>query len=52
MNMTVEEIIAQSVKEAKLQNQRERRNLVRRMLNYYGGSNTEQYIDPFFNSAA
>ena len=52
INMTVEQIIAQSVKEAKLQNQRERRNLIRRMLNYYGGSNTEQYIDPFFNSAA
>ena len=52
INMTVEEIIKNSVKEAKQYNQKMRRNWVRRMLDYYGGNNTEQYIDEYFNSSA
>ena len=43
-NMTVEQIIQESVKEIKLSSQRERRNWVRRMLNYYGGNKTGDYI--------
>ena len=35
-NMAVEEVIKQSVKDAKQANQRKRREWVRRMLNYYG----------------
>ena len=44
-NMTVEEIIQQSVKEAKLLTQQNRRKWVRRLLNYYGGNATNQYIE-------
>ena len=51
-NMTVEEIIAQSVKESKLQTQKNRRNWVRKMLDYYGGNATNEYISKYFNSAA
>ena len=51
-NMTVEGIIKQSVKELKLSRQKERRNWVRRMLDYYGGNATNQYIRDYFNSAA
>jgi len=51
-NMTVEQIIQESVKEAKLSSQKERRNWVRKMLDYYGGNATNQYIKQFFNSSA
>ena len=51
-NMTVEKIIQESVKEAKRSSQKERRIWVRRMLNYYGGNATEQYINQFFSSSA
>ena len=50
--MTVEQIIQESVKEAKLSSQKERRHWVRRMLDYYGGNATNQYIDQFFSSQA
>ena len=52
MNMTVEEIIAQSVKNAKQLTQQRRREWVRRMLNYYGGNSTSQYIENYFASDA
>ncbi len=51
-NMTVEQIIQESVKEAKLSSQKQRRNWVRKMLDYYGGNATNQYIKQFFNSSA
>ena len=51
-NMAVEEVIKQSVKDAKQANQRKRREWVRRMLNYYGGNSTNQYIKNYFNSSA
>ena len=51
-NITVEEIIRQSVKESKLSRQKERRNWVRRMLDYYGGNYREQYIQDYFISAS
>ena len=52
MQKTVEDIIADSVKEAKLENQRKRRTWVRKMLDYYGGNYTNQYIEDYFSSAA
>ena len=52
MNITVEEIIKQSIEENKLANQKSRRHWVRRMLDYYGGNATNQYIHNYFNSAA
>ena len=51
-NKTIEEIIAQSVKESKLEAQKNRRRWVRKMLNYYGGNDTERYISRYFNSSA
>ena len=51
-NMTVEEIIKESVKEAKQSTQKARRDWVRKMLNYYGGNKTNQYIEDYFNSSA
>ena len=51
-NMTVEEIIQQSVKESKQLTQKKRREWVRRLLNYYGGNGTNKYIENYFNSSA
>ena len=51
-NMTAEEIIKQSVKDAKQYNQKMRRRWVRRMLDYYGGNGTADYIEGYFSSAA
>ena len=51
-NTSVEEIIKQSVKDAKQHNQKMRRLWVRKMLNYYGGNGTNQYIKDYFNSSA
>jgi len=51
-NMTVEEIIKQSVKDIKFSNQRARRDWVRKMLNYYGGNGTNKYIKEYFSSSA
>ena len=51
-NKTVEEIIADSVKEVKLNKQRARRDWVRKMLDYYGGNATTQYIEDYFSSSA
>ncbi len=52
INMTVEDIIKHSVEEAKLLTQKNRREWVRRLLNYYGGNNTNQYIKDFFSADA
>ena len=52
INMTVEDIIQQSVAESKRLNQQSRRKWVRRMLNYYGGNGTDKYIEDYFNSTA
>ena len=51
-NMTVEEIIKQSVVETKQLAQKKRRRWVRKMLNYYGGNGTNKYIKEYFNSSA
>ena len=50
--VTVEDIIADSVKETKLENQKHRRDWVRKMLDYYGGNHTNQYIEDYFSSSA
>ena len=51
-NITVEEIIKQSVADAKELNQKQRREWVRRMLDYYGGNGTNQYIEDYFSADA
>ena len=51
-NVSAEEIIAKSVEETKLINQKRRRDWVRKMLNYYGGNATNRYIKNYFNSSA
>ena len=50
--MNAEDIIAKSVEETKLINQKNRRRWVRRMLDYYGGNATTRYIKNYFNSSA
>ena len=50
--MSAEEIIKQSVEESKLLNQKMRRDWVRKMLDYYGGNATGEYIEKYFNSTA
>ena len=50
--MTVEQIIQESVKDAKLQMQKERRIEVRKLLDYYTGTETDKYIDEFFSADA
>ena len=52
INMTVEDIIRQSVKDSKQLNQKNRRDWVRRMLDYYGGNGTNNYIEDYFSSSA
>ena len=49
---TVEQIIKNSVSDSKLLTQKKRREWVRKMLNYYGGNATTQYIENYFNSSA
>ena len=51
-NMSVEEIIKKSVTGIKQLNQKRRRKWVRKMLNYYGGNATNEYIKNYFNSSA
>tara|TARA_Y100000401_G_scaffold73348_1_gene59363 strand:- start:29266 stop:30654 length:1389 start_codon:yes stop_codon:yes gene_type:complete len=51
-NITVEEIIKQSIEDSKLVQQKARRDWVRKMLDYYGGNGTDLYIQNYFNSAA
>ena len=51
-NMTVEDIIKKSITGAKLLTQKKRREWVRRMLNYYGGNATNQYINNYFSADA
>jgi len=51
-NMAVEDIIKKSIAETKQLNQKKRRDWVRRMLNYYGGNATNQYIKDYFAASA
>jgi len=50
--ITVEQIIQKSIKDSKWSAQKQRRNWIRKMLDYYGGNSTNQYINKYFNSSA
>ena len=49
-NQTVDQIIRESVKDVRLNVQKQRREWVRKMLDYYGGNYTSQYIEGYFDS--
>ena len=50
--MTVEQIIEESIKEYKLSEAQQRRRHVRKLVDYYCGSNTSGYIEQYFDSDA
>ena len=50
--MTVEQIIQESVKEFKQSQQKARREHVRKLIDYYCGSNTGNYISQYFEADA
>ena len=50
--MTVEQIIQDSIKEAKLQREKARRREIRKLLDYYTGTETDKYIDDYFSADA
>tara|TARA_R100000781_G_scaffold90102_2_gene55616 strand:- start:4373 stop:5677 length:1305 start_codon:yes stop_codon:yes gene_type:complete len=50
--MTVEQIIQESVREFKQSQQKSRRDHIRKLINYYCGSNTSIYISKYFDSDA
>tara|TARA_R100001463_G_scaffold505_2_gene2276 strand:- start:4509 stop:5813 length:1305 start_codon:yes stop_codon:yes gene_type:complete len=50
--MTVEQIIKDSVKEFKQSQAKSRRDHIRKLINYYCGSNTSQYIYQYFDANA
>tara|TARA_R100001443_G_scaffold18060_2_gene28708 strand:- start:557 stop:1825 length:1269 start_codon:yes stop_codon:yes gene_type:complete len=50
--MTVEEIIKDSIKEFKQSEAKARRNHTRKLIDYYCGSNTAQYIQNYFDADA
>ena len=50
--MTVEQIIQESVKEFKKNQAQARRNHIRKLIDYYCGSNTANYISQYFDADA
>ena len=50
--MTVEQIIQESVKEFKQSQAQARRNHIRKLIDYYCGSNTANYISKYFDADA
>ena len=50
--MTVEQIIQESIREAKLQIERARRMETRKLLDYYTGTETDKYIGDYFSADA
>ena len=52
MILTPNEIIKQSLKEYKLGTSKGKRNEVIKYLDYYSGTETEKYINKYFNSDA
>ena len=50
--MTVEQIIQESIKEAKLQIEKARRMETRKLLDYYTGTETDKYIEEYFSADA
>ena len=51
-NLSVEQIIKQSVQEAKLQNAKARRMEIRKLLDFYSGTEIEKYVHDFFSAEA
>ena len=50
--ITVEEIIAESVKEHKLAQEKARRGEIYKLLDYYSGAETQKYIERYFDADA
>jgi len=50
--MTVEQIIEEAIKEYKLSESQQRRRHVRKLVDYYCGSSTSNYIEQYFDSDA
>ena len=50
--MTVEQIIQNSIKDFKQIQAEARRNHIRKLMDYYCGSNTSNYISQYFNADA
>jgi hypothetical protein len=49
---TVEEIIAESIKDFKLHQAKSRRKEIYKLIDYYAGTETKKYITPFFDADA
>ena len=50
--MTIEDVIQESIQDAKMENARQRRRYIYKLLDYYSGSNTAQYIADYFDADA
>ena len=50
--MTVEQIIQESIKEFKQQQSRKRRRHIRKLIDYYCGTDTSRYISQYFDADA
>ena len=50
MKYLAEDIIKESIKDFKAEQSRKRRHHVEKMINYYMGQNTDQYIDEYFSA--
>lgn len=50
MKYLAEDIIKESIKDFKAEQSRKRRHHVEKMINYYMGQNTDQYIDQYFSA--
>ena len=49
---TVEQIIAESIKDLKLHQAQSRRKEIYKLIDYYAGTETQKYIEPFFDADA
>ena len=50
--MTVEQIIQESIKDAKVSREKARRMEIRKLLDYYTGTETDKYISNYFSADA
>ena len=50
--MTIEDVIQESIQDAKMEAARQRRRYIYKLLDYYSGSNTAQYIADYFDADA
>ena len=49
---TVEEIIAESIKDLKLEHAQARRREIYKLIDYYAGTETQKYIQGYFDADA